>query len=114
MIKRAMTEQEKNNRKELDRHAQEICQFIDDLSDLTEQYNDTLRDAELFEICGIIKFLLNVHLDMGRFSIKELQSMDNRKYEDEFDNAVAGYCVNRILDGFLIELDRQTGGKKNG
>lgn len=102
----------KQERLEKERHAQSICKFIDDLSDLTEQYNDTLRDAEPFEMCGIIEFLLNVHLDMGRFSIEELESMKDREYENEFEKAVADYCIHRMLDALLIELKRQTGGKK--
>lgn len=114
MSNRVINEQERLERLEKERHAKRICQFIDDLSDLTEQYSDTLKDAEPFEMCGIVEFLLNVHLDMGRFSIKELDSMKNREYENEFEKAVADYCIHRALDAILIELMRQTGGKYNG
>ena len=104
----------KQDRIAKEKHAHDICKFIDDLGDLTEQYSDTLRDAEPFEMCGIIEFLINVHLNMGRFSIEELDAMDNRDYKKDFEKAIAEYCIDRALDAMLLELIKHTGGKKNG
>lgn len=81
----------------------EMLELVDDFGDFIEAHSDALQETEPFVITQMILLLINSHLNMGRFTIKELETMDKRKYAKNFERAIAEYSVQRFLDGILLE-----------
>lgn len=81
----------------------EMLELVDDFGDFIEAHAEAVQETEPFVITQMILLLINSHLDMGRFTIKELESMDKRAYAKRFEEAIAEYSLNRALDGIILE-----------